>query len=68
MKADNFVVSSVFCVCLHISRPFSFANHFHKTRTAHSGSEVAEMMRIHRQFSVQTPRKRVFGWLNVEIC
>ena len=26
------------------------------------------MMRIHRQFSVQTPRKWVFGWLNVEIC
>ena len=35
---------------------------------SHSGSEVAEMMRIHRQFSVQTPRKWVFGWLNVEIC
>jgi hypothetical protein len=26
------------------------------------------MMRMHRQFSVQTPRKWVLGWLNVEIC
>ena len=35
---------------------------------SHSGSEVAEMMQMHRQFSVQTPRKWVLGWLNVEIC